>query len=282
MDIILVHMGGDVPDYYWECVRQIRKFTKDRIIAVVPDDAIFNHLMTDNVMMVKCLPKTRNWRRFIGCDFFGSSQDLWQYSCERFYAIESAMKQLDIKKALHIENDNLIYADPSAVGFEDRYGNGIALTPINENLLSAGIMYIGSQEAIESQNNRMNHVIMLGRQELVKQYGDEMLNEMRLLKILNTIHEGSISALPIFPGADFAFDCASWGQWVGGAHHHGEEPFATKNHFIGREILNGKYDVEWAVESGLRIPYAVSVKTGVKSRLFNLHIHNKTLRKWRS
>ena len=289
MDIILVHLGGDVPDYYWECVRQIRRFTQDRVVAVVEDESTFQHAPTDNVMIVrrKALPETKNWGRFKKLDFFGSSKDLWQYSCERLFVIESVMGLLNITKpCLHIEYDNLIYADPCSVGL-DLIGDRVAITAISETAMSAGIMYVGSYGAMVELNHAMIHIMMRGHHELHKQYGDDMLNEMRLLNMVYTENPGMVVRLPTmpneFPGYNgYIFDCASWGQWVGGAHHHGEEPFAIKKHFIGRKILVGELDLDWIVVDGLKRPVAVDKKTGEKTDIFNLHIHQKTLSQWRS
>lgn len=281
MDLILVHLGPNVPSYMFDCIKQIRKFTEDRIVVILSERPNFT-IREENVLLV-CLdmiPKCENWKNFKPEFFAPMGGGLWRYSCERFFAIESVMKNLGIKKALHIENDNLIYAKPDEEFFEKDCGDTIGLVPITYTLLGAGIMYIGSIENLDWMNGTLNCEISKGKEELEKSYGNEMLNEMRLL---NVIRSDKITALPILPCEEskYVYDCASWGQYVGGTHQNPGKPHSEDAHIVGREINAGKYCVEWETPKD-KGPFVFNRITKEKKYLFNLHIHSKELHKWMS
>lgn len=283
MDIVLVHLGEEIPQYLHTCIEQIRRFTDKRIIlALSHPNKVFSSYKNITVYPVDQQEKTGNWKRYNTINFFKTDRHwgLFKYACERFFIIEAIMRQLKIESVFHIENDNLIYAAPDEEFFKKYCGISIGLPILTETLITAGIMYIGSVESLEILNSELNSLMSMGEGNLYKKYGTELMGEMRLLKIISDKYPEMISFLPTFPSRKykFVYDPASWGQFIGGTHQDPDKPYTTDNHIIGREIIKGKYTVKW--EAGL--PYVIDTETKRVQQIFNLHIHSKKLSKWTS
>jgi hypothetical protein len=288
MDIILVHLGKSMPPYILTCLEQIRRFTNDRIIIVLSEMPMVHFSPSDDISMVSIdtMEKSDNWKKYKSLKHFHSKRyelELWNYACERLFAIEMVMKYLNINEALHIENDNLIYATPDKDYLKSYCGDSICITSVTETLLSAGIMYIGSYESIRLLNEKLNELMIMGEKELSKLYTNEMLHEMRLLKIIYDENPDLIKLLPIFPSkaSKYVYDGASWGQHVGGVHgHKDEKSFHCCAHIIGRMIDKNKYDIKWIKENGHKLPHVIDKITKKTQPIYNLHIHSKNLERW--
>lgn len=292
MDIILVHLGVSTPSYFVTCIEQIRKFTNDRIIIVlsnmsnnyfsVPDE----NLKEIYIVSVDHMEASDNWKKFKELNYFNAGQYgnlvLWNYACERLFVLEMVMKYMGIDRVLHIENDNLIYASPDTEFLESYCGKMIGITSVTETLLSAGIMYIGSYEYLCLLNKKLNGLMLMGVPALHEFYTKEMLHEMRLLKILYDENPGLIRLLPVFPSdiTKYVYDCASWGQYVGGTFGNTDESFRCNAHIVGRKINQNKYDVKWIKENGKKLPYIIDNDNQKLQPVYNLHIHSKNLEKW--
>ena len=290
MDIILVHLGGKYPAYMQSCIKQIRKYTKDRIIVVVDSDQIVHFGSGEDIVVVQknTLPANEEWVRFKKTNHFDQFCDsFWRYACERFYAIEAAMEMFFIDKALHLENDNLIYGTIDKQFFDNYCGKSVGITQITSTLSSAGVMYVGSFDSMRMFNKKMNDVMAMSRNDKFEKYGKEMQNEMRLMCIVEKENPGLITCLPIEPCFDskYVYDCASWGQYVGGTSHKPGESYKTDAHIIGKKLIDGQYDISWLDGANETIPSVVSTKGDrdgiVKyTPIFNLHIHSKELERW--
>lgn len=280
MDIILVHLGDDLPGYIHTCIRQIRTYTDERIVVVVDKLPLFHFGLTDNIHILETrfLKKSGSWKRFEKAGHFSAfGDDFWKYACERFYAIEAAMEMLQIKKALHIENDNLIYGEIDEDYLDKKCGDNIGITRITHTLYGAGIMYVGSLVALSAFNDKMTSLMELSREDKLVKMGDEMQNEMRLMCVVAQENPDLVKLLPTTPRNEskYVYDCASWGQYIGGTHQCPSQPYTTEDHIVGKDIIDGKYDCKWIDKE----PYIVDAAKNLKP-LFNLHIHSKQLGIW--
>lgn len=289
MVIILVHIGNELPTYIHTCIEQIKRVAHADVLLVHSEN-------------IKDVPKgvdtihyeeVRNYgamAKFNSLDYFDEwthrGEPFWKYACERLFVVEAAMDAVFIDRAMHIENDNLVYARPDVDYLYKTIGGKIGLTAINEELLSAGIMYVGSLDSLRIFNESMIRLLEQGEQELMRKYGGVMMHEMRMMKIASMEPDSPIRMLPIFPdeSSKFVYDCASWGQYVGGVHHGDGSKFAHNSHFIGREIINKRYDVRWTIDGELKVPAIIDWKDKSKSgkMIYNLHIHSKNLEGWKS
>jgi hypothetical protein len=289
LDLILVHFGERFAPHIIHCIEQIRVFTGDRIVLFSPSyrDDLPRIREVPNVHCMDNVRKTPAWNRFGEKQFLSKYKlnEFWRYACERFYAIEAIMKSLGIDRALHLENDNLIYSAPPLEWLAEFCGSGIGLPRINDQLLSAGIMYIGSIDSLEKMNGLLNGMLERGESELLKKYGGEMANEMFLLDKVDRENPGLIKHLPIVPkndGSQFVYDCASWGQFFGGTFHAPDISFAHESHIIGRLIIGRSITALWRISAGKRFPVAINKENQLDKPIYNLHIHSKNLAKWRT
>src|SRR4030042_2119319 len=275
MDIILVHLGGDIPQYLMCCINQIRKYTDDVVVLIVDRDVKMYDTKNILIININNLPMCHNHKMFLESNHFSKYGDLfWRYACERFYTIESVMNFLGIKKALHIENDNLIYGEPDYEWLENYCYDRVGLTQITPTLTGAGIMYIGDIRSLEEFNLRITSLVLTETRILQARYGNEMLNEMRLIDIIRTETVGLIKLLPTLPVSEskYIYDCASWGQYVGGTHQEPNKTYTSEDHIIGKKIIDGEYDCKFIGKK----PYVEDAAKNIKP-LFNLHIHSKQL-----
>ncbi len=282
MDIILTHLGSRVPEYMVDCVRQIRRFVNGRIILYAPDhNGRPLGTLSNEVYFIKDIPLTNNWKKFIDpeCMQAIGTEGFWRVTCERLFAVEAIMKDHLIEKALHLENDNLIYAKPDYNWLEKKCGKKIGLTRINDGMISAGIMYVGSVGGLEFVNKKINDLLETGMSNILKVTGEGMVNEMVLLGYIKKRNDSSIELLPTIPKENiegFVYDCASWGQYVGGTNQTPGIPFSHDTHHIGLAINSGMLDLKWINGK----PYAVDKSKNIEKPIFNLHIHSKELSKW--
>lgn len=289
MDIILIHFGGNLPEYISQCIGQINDFTSDRIIIYAPHHrgGISRLWKINNIFFIKRVGITNNWDDFKKHHYLMQYgyHGFWQYACERFYAIEAIMKELNLNKALHIENDNLIYFKPDYEWLNNYCNSGIGLTRMNEKLLNAGIMYIGSLALLELMNKTIIEMMKLGESDLRIKCNDGMVNEQHLLHLVAIKYPEIIKCMPSIPENDnskYVYDCASWGQFVGGTFQDPDIPFAHDSHIIGKGINNGMYGFKWFESNGIKYPIAINNKNRIEKPIFNLHIHSKNLMKWRT
>jgi hypothetical protein len=283
MDIVLVHLGVAPCEYLVNCVNQIRKCTDDNVVVVADGFKGWNFDKKVIFVGLPELERTDNWNNFNDINFFpivSEGDTLWRYSCERFFVIEAVMKHLDIESVLHLENDNLIYHTPDLQYLRDVFKGSIGLTEINSHYLSAGVIYIDNIDVLGKFNSGLNNLMEQGKEQLLNQYAQdtkkEMANEMWLMNVLSGQCD-FIKLLPIFPdnNSKYVYDCASWGQYVGGAFHKPGVPHYEDAHYIGRKIKDGTYKIEM-IDSQ---PYVVRNRRN-KWPLFNLHIHSKDLKRW--
>lgn len=259
----------------------------DLIIIYTPDTYVdLNKISRSGMIIISNIPATSNWEQFNRCEYLSQhgKNNFWRYACERFYAIESIMKMFCIEKALHIEYDNLIYQKPDYNWLNSFCGDKIGITRITDNLLSAGILYVGSRKSLNLLNSELNHAMTFSEEYLFGKFGPSMINEMYLLHVILNLNNDLIRLLPIFPEdntSNYVYDCASWGQYVGGTHNNPNIPYTSDDHLIGREINKGIYDVKWISYDGFKCPIVVNNINATSKPLFNLHIHSKCLGEWK-
>lgn len=275
MDVALVHIGAPTPRYLQECVAQIEGVAGRPPLVVRPRQA---RRMRN--------PKLARFRRDEALTDMGLA-GFWRFSCERFFVLEQALREAGIDRALHIENDNLLYASPDDYEgwLTDTYGTQLAICPLTKDEDTAGVMYVGSLAALSAFTDALLELVELEPEKLLERHGGPMANEMRMIHLLRTEH-GLAQALPTTVAAatelssPYVFDPASYGQWVDGTPSTPGVPYAGDHHFIGADILAGNLRVSWDAQQ--RFPTVFSSPDDRELPLANLHIHSKRLERWRT
>jgi hypothetical protein len=272
--VVLVHLGSRPPVFVGRCAGQVRVVSGHPPLVVGPRTGA--RYRGD---------KLKRFRATEALSGMGPS-GFWRYTCERFFVLEEYMLRTGLERCLHIESDVLIYVPPAAYDdwLRSTYGRAVAVCPLTEFEDTASVMYVGSREALSEFNDALLELVELAPERLIAVHGGLMANEMRMLRLLReqdlaralptTIAEGELLQAP------YLFDPASYGQWVGGTHAAPGIPYAGAHHAIGRELVDGRYEVFW--DASRRSPFVrlTGVRDGRSWGLANLHIHSKRLIEW--
>lgn len=268
MNILLVHLGGPVPPYFWLCIKQIRNYYDGVIYACAED---LSPTMCSKYGVVSISPNDfieNRVRDFEQVSWFRSRYGaFWDYAFRRLFVIEGVLFNTGISDVLHIENDVLIYSDPRSLDLS-HYGRGmVAANDIGPKYATYAYCHIPNHEAMRKLNTANLEILSLGKAILMERYRDSMVNEMLIAKDL--MNQGKLATLPFLPPGEI-FDGASWGQYAFGTT--GDPPGWTgSHHWIGAEIQKGRLNLEW--EKGE--PFAAH--NGERYKIHNLHVHSKKL-----
>lgn len=274
MNIVLVHLGGSVPPYFWTCVDQIRRYFDgklwvycdaglDRQMCIKYDVLIFDPIAISNSPRI---------REFSEVSFIRHYGAFWEYAFKRMFVLEEMIRAAQMTNVIHIENDVLIYSDPSSLTFPDR----MCANKIGPKFATYAYTWIPNYDAIKSVNDGNLRMLSLGGYALTKRYGENMVNEMLIARDL--MEQGILGELPCLPPAKDVFDPAAYGQWCFGTPATQKPGWAEHRHDIGHEILEGNIDVNWNKnEKGFNEPYVVSGSGEVLSKIHSMHMHCKNL-----
>ena len=213
----------------------------------------------------------------------------WKYTLQRFIFLEAITKELSLTNVIHLENDVTIYEDLNAL--EDKlykcYPDSIAINPVDPNHAAGAFNYDHNLERLSFLNDLFIEWLQKGEDQNRKELNIGMVTEMNFLNHFQKIHPDKIKYLPVLPenhhfeNVDIfnsVFDGASWGQYVGGLPEiHGDQElrfFPTA--WVGRELLQKKYDLIWKTDNlGRRIPHVLNMETKKETKINNLHVHCK-------
>ncbi len=208
LPVVHIHMGPNLPAYFWDTVRQTRRFHAGKIICVLPlnevnPDIIEELLLTvisnvsfDDVEMIRLVNEV-SWlnERYGGGGF-------WHYTMLRLFVLEALMQRLSISSCLHIENDVIIYAAPDYLGnmLGAIYGGRCAVTPLGPAAgCTAAVMYVGTRSALTDVCIEMLRLLRLGEEQVLHTLGADMVNEMVLLGVIRQLRPDLLDVLPSAP-----------------------------------------------------------------------------------
>ena len=272
--VIFVQLGRQVPPYLGVAMAQCRSVDGGlRPLLVGPHDGAQSRG-----------PKLDAFRQGEHLSEQGP-RGFWRYAAERLFVLEVFMERNGIDRCLHIESDNLILLPSKDVA--DRatrfFGSQVATCPLTEHFDTAAVLYVGSRAALSRLTAGLLDLALLPPRELLRLHGGPMANEMRMLAILRSA--GLSAALPTRPRSEAAtemeciFDPASYGQWLDGTVAAPGVPYATGDHFLGPDLIDGTLVVRWGFE---RQDASVCDKTYDSGfvPLANVHLHSKRLSLW--
>jgi hypothetical protein len=204
--------------------------------------------------------------------------DFWTVTTERFYYIEHFLKERNLVDMVHFENDVLLYTNlDDLLNIKEL---DFCVTNGGDDRMMTGFMYC------------KNHSLF---SDFVSSFKDTKLginnNDMFILK--SYYNKGKINTIPILPNGEHSknielfdnsiFDCASWGQYLGGTYANpNHQKFTDPKHYIGASIIKGEVDAYFKDINGHKIPYCIDKKTNKEYKINNLHIHSKKLNLYKS
>ena len=302
--VVFVYMGAEVPQYVQTAVDQAARFNPDCPIYLIgnkhPMKRFHEHKQHPNVKIVNAesLPVSKNHRAFKLRSRLNRrwKNGFWYFTAERFFWIASLMESYDLKNVIHIESDNMVYANFGSMMpiFEQHYPHIGMVMDCEQRCIPSVVYFAGAEDA----KTLCKHFLSEGR----KTFDMFVLSGFR-----NKMGYPYVSELPIFtpeymqnetirsPSGKttnrpevFArnfehfqsiFDGAAIGQYLGGCDpiHKNSKPG-----FINETALfnPSKCRFEWERdEQGRNVPYVIY--RNARYRVNNLHIHCKRLEEFR-
>lgn len=308
--VVLVHLGNatsmnGIPqqqsEQIVENVQQLRLFNPDIPLYLVLDPG-FKFAASEVlalaaagavVVTTDTLPLTEahlRWRQHSPHTNQTWRAGYWRYTSERFFYLASAAQQYKLSNIIHIEYDNMIYADLQPI------------LPILEQHYRVGAAFDGPEK--EPGVLRCVPGIMFFRTaadtELLAQCfstnAKRAVMDMKMVGICRKQHPELILPLPIVRVPDYpekvdplygthvddlncVFDAAAYGTYAGGQDARWNKGKPNPGYIKKEAVVKpDKLALSWHKEGpgGLWVPYAGQLP------LVNLHIHSKDLRRWRS
>jgi hypothetical protein len=271
--IVFVHLGPSPAEHLWMNVSSIKKRFPDMEITVIysddthkpkilgcqVDSYLYKSLNDDNQL----LELLNNNLTFRG--------GFWRYSLERLIALEAwHSENLPAESFLHIESDILILNNFPFNSFDSI--DKLAWIKFNDSHDVSALLYSPNFESTKWLASRIRIEIA----------GDLGLTDMTVLSLIRGSSPNKVFLLPTISSAtsdifEGRFDGASIGMWL-----HGRDP---RNHygFVRRHMTlpnsddkaeNLKYKMNrgnlWVADGKNKFP------------LFNLHVHSKSRKLFRS
>jgi hypothetical protein len=288
MQVVLIHIGDTIPDHFFDCAEQVRRFFPGDIHVVLPDK--FTTLNAMSRIGLHPVPSESLTEDILYKEFKDNCylKGFWNVTAARLVLLEILMRKKGLKEVIHIENDVLIYENPDNMlnEFKKYAGNMILINPVGDHHASAAYCFIPHIEAIAKVNGAMVHYFGKGKGWLEKIMGPAV-SEMKILCYMEK-YENFIKYLPIVPEGKAGcgitmfksvFDSATIGQHVDGTPWKPGVSFHDKNsHWVAEDLEKGKYKVGFVEHKGLNVPF---LTYGSKVyRINNLHIHSKRLKRF--
>ncbi len=295
MNLILFHIGRELPQYLKYGFRQIRLFNPDITIYFITDKKwLKNSVFTKYGIITVDKDEFHSDK----IDHFEplldySREHFWTITASRLIYIENFLKAYNLTDVYHFENDILLYypLEKHHQKFLDLY-KSMAITPGGADRCMTGFMFIKNWEVLAQMTEFfIQELKEHGRLGLREVYKTDMIHEMSLMKgYANVKGQEHLRFLPILPFGPHAynyeefnsvFDPASWGQYVGGIPG-GEGPGAKPPDLYISQVLiaNPDYTVIWEEnEDARKVPYFKYNNNwrDCYIKINNLHIHSKNL-----
>lgn len=302
--LVYIHLGRHLPWHLADSIAQARSFNCEASIFLVAERrALPNFRAIEEfgvtAVALEDLGVSEHWDRFrrtsrLDHKFRGG---FWTFTTERFFALEHAMRALDLQNAIHIENDVMIYFEVAdmVARLAPLYPN-LAAPFANGDSCIPGLVYVAHPDSLVPLLEHIN--TQVGRRRL------RQWNDMLLLSGYRALRGSeSIDALPIVPPeypaqlhrrigrvagrpCDYSnhfdvlrglFDAAALGQYLGGIDPR-NAPGATTVGYVSQDCVFDPSLCHLTFErdeKGRRYP-ALSAG-GPFWPVFNLHVHSKIL-----
>ncbi len=206
--VVHIHIGTDLPDYFWKTVRQTRRFHTGIIYLVIPEQCMDAPEVTEfNCRAVSCqsfekLPKINELNSVSFLNKYGSG-DFWHVTMQRLFVLEELMIQEQLSEVIHLENDVTIYFNPERLfsTFNTCFMNSTAVVPLGPSEgCTAALLYADGVDSLGKITTRMIELLKLGEKAIMnKLYRSLMVHEMMLLGIIHKEMPEVLKMLPIAP-----------------------------------------------------------------------------------
>ena len=297
LPIVFIHLGGPPPIYMREAVAQARLWNPVAPIYCLSSVVeAYNHGETwVDISDIPCGPAHTRFRATTLLPGMDYDRGFWQWTTERLFVLEDWMRWKGVEECFHLENDNMLYQDISAVApFLKRISPGLSTTfqgqgAKRDSLRTCfSVLYCGSVDALTS------FLFYLAG-------SPSSVDEMRRAGLywLDTPEDCSyLATAPVgvtldsetyrhwfederFEEIGLIFESSLYGQYLGGIDPI--HPNSEAGHINPEsEMRADQFKYSWPVDGfGRRYP-VLTDKGGRQWKIANLHIHCKRLEEFRS
>lgn len=201
--IILVHLGTDKPHYIRDCIRQIRLWNNpgevDIYLVAFPELAeVFGPMCEEyfaTFVSTASLTSTKSHKQFLE-DYTNYDSTFrtgyWRFVVERFYYMEETMRAFNLKSAIHLEYDVMLYMNLASL--QEKFATHIpnmALAFDNDVQGYPSFIVINNIDALELLNGFICVNCNSG------------LSDMKLLSVFRWIYPALLESLPQISTAMF-------------------------------------------------------------------------------
>lgn len=297
MNLVYIHIGrlnienyrpsntaytyNTTPDYLWNSIKQSRKYYDGKIYVVIPEEDIISNKIRAELYNCEIISfesfltgvntTQLNKGHAAGASYIkeflkiclkaGHNND--HFLCVTFlrlFVLCELIRNFQLNKVWHIENDNLIFAN-----FPKLTGN-VYCANVSNDEASAGILYISDA-----------YYAQLFANDLLKYYKlNPRKSEMNILKLL-PVNTNYVQYFPWETPDEngFVYDGASFGQYIAGTNQ-GHSPGHTPSHHYFTKLLQNNYKLLVLNKQPLLVKGDGEEHSRNASKIFNLHIHNKS------
>ena len=307
-NIIIVHLGEDLPHYIRDCLEQLRIWNSPEEVKIFlvtfPEliellEPICRDFSITFVSTEALLPFQTESHKYFLANYKNYDaafrNGYWRFVIERFYYMEELMRSYNLTSAIHLEYDVMVYIDVAALQtkFNENI-KGLALSFDSDTEGCPGFIVVNSLGSLELLNGFMAINCNSG------------LTDMRILSVFRKIYPDQMESLPQISTAtykgkpirkslsgidaegstaylankfdelgEYIFDSRAIGQYLGGV-----DPRNTNGICI-IEYLNESafYTVDdygsfvWKQDHAKRW----YLETSAGHRIVNIHLHSKRL-----
>jgi hypothetical protein len=302
-DFVMVYLG-QLREYTYDCIRQIRLWNPSQPIYLCINDNEHNKSYVDNlkdtvkIIYIEELDRTEHHKILVQRYTNTSMNNFWLYAMERLYVVEECMRKYNLRNIFHLEIDNLVYFKVEELLEKCKSIDKILIPSDSERRYIAGTCFINNPDSLSVLNkfftencansDEMHSIMRFTRSgysevetwgvlppgdttRVIYENRRHLTDDIKRLSKYSDIFGTVSESCPI-------------GQWIGGIDpiHH---KFGQTNSdgFINTDSL---YDISkcflrWEKVDGLQ-RLNISVDKEKWYSVNNLHIHNKNLKRWMS
>lgn len=300
-NIIYVYLAPQLPSYIYIALEQARLFNPKTNIFLIANEAALHQcqemLNAQNIIAVPAekLQPSMHHQQFNATSTLDTESygGLWRKSTERFFYMQELIALYNLKSVIHVEADVMLYFDISEFkDVFDRYAGIGAVFDCDVRCIPS-VIYISNERAInhlaafiaEKASRGLFDMQMLGayRNRYSAEYVDNLPLIMPEYLQCHAFMNGTSRPQSYFNNIErfqSIFDAAAIGQYLGGVspvHGPPQPGFINETCIFNPSHLR----FEWHKDAqGRNTPFAVC--NGKKYRINNLHIHSKSLEKFKS
>ena len=311
--IVFVHIGKNLPEYFYDAAAQARLFNKTCTIYLLANQQALKRAEPKNLedclitaIELESLTKTWEHEEFLERTRVDRNfrDGFWLYTSERFLYLNDFVQQYHVSDIIHLENDNMVYVDfDEIMPIFKRYYKGMGVVFDNDVKCVPGLVFFSdgfcSKELVHYFSRcapfidcgNVNDMVILSL--FFKEKGIVELIDTLPMIMPEYVHIhglGSRNGTYTFHKQRFynhadefksIFDGAALGQYFGGIDPR-NGPSAPG--FVNESCLydSSLLSYQWIADSeGRKVPYA-SYNGSPWYRINNLHVHCKNLKQFSS